>query len=52
MTLCDVIHCVSQWMRNSGLDAEFGYAVFTRRGVAFRGMAVNTENIPGHPGSP
>src|SRR4051812_1135601 len=27
------------------------YDRFTRRGVAFRGMAVNTGNIPGHPGS-
>src|ERR1043166_7163351 len=37
----------------SGLTpiSEFRYAVFTRRGVAFRGMAVNPENIPGQPGS-
>src|SRR6185312_13637423 len=31
--------------------SEFLYASFTRRGVAFRGVIVKPENIPGHPGS-
>src|ERR1041385_4513841 len=57
---CDLLRIAMDGIRGqtpiplfSGLTpiSEFRYAVFTRRGVAFRGMAVNPENIPGHPGS-